>query len=94
MAYKAPHFGNLSKRAKALGMKVTRVTTDEDARMFGGHEYVLTQADASTKTIDNASCHSLNGIRAEIESIEKINGKDWNDSLVERPSLANKFNEE
>lgn len=75
MAYKAPHFGNLIKRAKALGMKVTRVTTDEDARMFGGHEYVLTQADASQKRIDNASCYSLNGIRAEIESLEKINGK-------------------
>lgn len=75
MSYKAPHFGNLSKRAKALGMKVTRVTTDEDARIYGGHEYALTQADASQERLDNASCYSLNGIRAEIESLEEINGK-------------------
>lgn len=88
MAYKAPHFGNLQKRAKALNMKVTRVTDDEDARAIGHHEYVLTGENASQRTIDNARCYSLSGIRAEIEAVEKINAAEDQVAASEADSVS------
>lgn len=70
MAYTKPHFGNLQKRAKALGFEVTRMSTDEDARAVGHHEYVLTAAESSQRTKDNSRLYSLSGIRAMIEKKE------------------------
>lgn len=68
MAYVAPHIGNLRKRAKALGMVITKATTDEDARMIGYHEYVLHTPGADW---ENMSLYALGGIRHKIEILEK-----------------------
>lgn len=70
-----PHFGNLQNRAKALGLVVTRMSTDEDARYTGHHEYVLTSADATVKQRNNARLQSLYGISHEISEIENTNAE-------------------
>lgn len=75
MTTSKPHFGNLQKRAKALGLVVTRMSTDEDARYTGHHEYVLTRADATVKQRDNARLLSLYGISHEISEIENANAE-------------------
>lgn len=66
-----PRYGNLQARAHRLGLVVTKMTTDEDARACGAHEYVLTSIDATQEQKDNARLQTLYGIRHEIESIEK-----------------------
>lgn len=70
MAYTKPHYGNLKARARRLGLVITRMTTDQDAYNFGGHEYVLTSIDATQLDKDNAVLRSLHGIRRDIEDIE------------------------
>lgn len=52
-----PNIGNLRKRAKVLGMLITRGSTDEDARMFGGHEYVLHAPGADWENEHNNTLH-------------------------------------
>ncbi len=72
MAYTKPHFGNLQARAKKLGLIVVRMTTDQDAYHFGGHEYVLVSQHASQRDKDNAVLRSLAGIRRDIEDVEAV----------------------
>lgn len=72
MAYTKPHYGNLKARARRLGLVITRMTTDQDAYNFGGHEYVLTSIDATQADKDNAVLRSLAGIRRDIEDVEAV----------------------
>lgn len=72
MAYTKPHFGNLQARAKRLGLIVVRMTTDQDAYHFGGHEYVLVSQHANQRDKDNAVLRSLSGIRRDIEDVEAV----------------------
>lgn len=68
MAYVAPHFGNLKARATKLGLIITKTTTAEDARIYGGHNYVLHAPGADW---ENMEMLALGGIRHEIELAEK-----------------------
>lgn len=72
MTYVKPHYGNLKARARRLGLVITRMTTDQDAYNFGGHEYVLTSIDATQRDKDNAVLRSLAGIRRDIEDVEAV----------------------
>jgi hypothetical protein len=70
MPYVAPHYGNLKARAAKLGLVITKTTTTEDARIYGGHNYVL---HAPGDDWDNMEMLALGGIRHEIELAEKAN---------------------
>ena len=66
-----PHIGNLNKRAKALGLMITKTTTNHDAYQFGSHLYCLHDPIAC---IDHINDYTLWGIRAMIEEMEN---KEW-----------------
>lgn len=65
------------------------------ARDQSGDAYVFSKAPINRGasgywTSDDGFMEQVNGLFSSYLN----NGKDWKDSLVERPSLANKFNEE
>ena len=62
---KAPHIGNLRKRAKALGYEVTKINGPE---WTGYSEYVIHPIGAS---YDDETILSLYGIRVWIAIVEK-----------------------
>lgn len=64
---KNPHIGNLRKRAKAFGLTITKVTTEQDAYDFGGHGYVLHSGLQNPLQMNS---YSLWGIRVSIKQLE------------------------
>jgi hypothetical protein len=62
-----PNINNLRARAMRLGLVVTKTTSEQDARDFGQHLYVLHK---DGEDWENMECFSLYGIRAMIADIE------------------------
>lgn len=65
--YKAPHYSNLKARARKLGLIITKTTDADDARMFGGNEYVLHKPGQDW---ENMRTLALRGIMVSIEERE------------------------
>ena len=70
---KPPNIHNLRRRAKALGFVITKATTDQDARDFGCHEYVLHDPNANWQRMQT---NTLWGIRNRIAMYEDMISRD------------------
>lgn len=69
MAYTKPNIHNLRKRAKVLGLQITKQSTPEDIAMFGFTEYTINPIGEDT---DHCDLMSLDGIHKVIKDTEDM----------------------
>lgn len=62
-----PNIHNLRKRAKQLGLVISRTTDAADVQIFGAHRYVLHEPNADWENMHDCT---LYGIRSDIEKLE------------------------